>query len=113
MIALLSYSTNLSASNQTDSTIPSTGEVVGNTDSVLISYDDLRLANSKLIELNYEKQINTNLRAIVANDSIIINDYRNITEKLNKDYKKAIKHRNIAISAGITFFITSIFLLIK
>ena len=113
MIALLSYSTNLSASNKTDSTIPSTGEVVSNTDSVLISYDDLRLANSKLIELNYEKQINTNLRSIISNDSIIINDYRNITEKLNKDCKKAVKHRNIAICAGITFFITSIFLLIK
>ena len=51
MIALLSYSINLYANNYH---IPSTGEVVRE-DSVLISYNDLKVVNGKLIELKYEK----------------------------------------------------------
>lgn len=113
MIALLGCSINLSASNPTDSLYLSTGEVVNRNDSVLIAYDDLRIVNGKLIELEYEKQINTNLRNVIANDSIIIKDYRNLTDNLNKDCKKSIKQRNIAIGASILFFITSIFLLVK
>ena len=91
-----------------------TGEVVEQTDSVMIAYDDLRIVNSKLVELDYEKQINANLRQVVANDSIIINDYNAINTRLNQDCKKYIRQRNIAIGGGI--FITilgTIILLVK
>lgn len=91
-----------------------TGEVVEQTDSVMIAYDDLRIVNSKLVELDYEKQINANLRQVVANDSIIINDYNATNTRLNQDCKKYIRQRNIAIGGGI--FITilgTILLLVK
>lgn len=80
----------------------------------MIAYDDLRIVNSKLVELDYEKQINANLRQVVANDSIIINDYSAINTRLNQDCKKYIRQRNIAIGGGI--FITilgTILLLVK
>ncbi len=111
MIALLGCSTNLLA-NDVDN-LP-TGEVVEQTDSVMIAYDDLRIVNSKLVELDYEKQINANLRQVVANDSIIINNYNAINTRLNQDCKKYIRQRNIAIGGGI--FITilgTILLLVK
>ena len=118
MIVLLGYSINLLASNtNTNCTHLSTGGVVGkNTivkDSVLVSYDDLRLANSKLIELNYEKKINTTLRNIVANDSIIIQHYKTSNNLLKKSCKKAIRQRNIAIGGGIVFYIVTLLLLLK
>lgn len=113
MIALLGYSINLYASNQTDSLNLSTGEVFISEDSVLISYDDLRTVNSKLIQLDYEQQINTNLRTIIKNDSIIIKDYKVLNNRISKDYKKAIKQRNVAIGTGVLFFISSILLLVK
>ena len=109
MIALLGYSINLSANNiDVDSLHPSTGDVVQPKDSVLISYDDLRLANSKLIELEYERQINNNLRNIISNDSIVIRDYKILNERINKDCKKAIRQRNIAIGGAAVLFITTI-----
>ena len=91
-----------------------TGEVVEQTDSVMIAYDDLRIVNSKLVELDYEKQINANLLQVIANDSIIINDYNAINTRLNQDCKRYIRQRNIAIGGGI--FITilgTILLLVK
>lgn len=92
----------------------STGEVVTPNDSVLISYDDLRIVNSKLIELEYEKAINGTYRNIIANDSIIINDYTELTTRLNQDCKKAIKQRNIAIGSGVLVTIlATILLLVK
>lgn len=109
MIALLGCSINLLANNtDVDSLHSSTGERVQLKDSVLISYDDLRLANSKLIELEYEKQINTNLRNIISNDSIVIQDYQVLNERINKDCKKVIRQRNIAISGAAVLFITTI-----
>lgn len=109
MIALLSCSISLSANNtDVDSFHLSTGDVVQSKDSVLISYDDLRRANAKLIELNYEKQINSNLRNIISNDSIVIRDYQVLNEKINKDCKKAIRQRNIAIGGAAVLFITTI-----
>ena len=48
MIVLLSYSINLLAQNNKHF---STGEL----DSVRISYNDLRIVNSKLVELDYTK----------------------------------------------------------
>lgn len=109
MIVLLGYSINLLANNtNVDSLHLSTGDVVQPNDSVLVSYDDLRLANSKLIELEYEKQINNNLRSVIYNDSIVIRDYQILNERINKDYKKVIRQRNIAISGAAVIFVTTI-----
>lgn len=111
MIALLGCSTSLFANEH--SNLP-TGEVVEQTDSVMISYDDLRIVNSKLIELEYEKEINWRYRNIISNDSIIIKDYQAINKRLNQDCKRYIRQRNIAIGGGI--FITilgTILLLVK
>ena len=113
MIALLGYSTNLYASNQVDSLNLSTGEVFIPEDSVLISYDDLRIVNSKLIQLDYEKQINANLRTIIKNDSIVIKDYKLLNDRISKNCKKVVRQRNIAIGTGVLFFISSILLLVK
>ena len=112
-IALLGYSTNSYASNSTDYFNLSTGELVIPEDSVLISYNDLRIVNSKLIQLDYEQQINTNLRTIIKNDSIIIKDYQVLNNRINKNRKKTVRQRNIAIGAGVLFFISSILLLVK
>lgn len=113
MIVLLNCSINLLANNDNkDSHIP-TGEVVNRNDSVLISYDDLRLANSKLIELEYERQINNNLRSVIANDSIIIRNYKTINQNINKDCKKAIHQRNIAIGSTALFLIATVILIVK
>lgn len=113
MIVLLGYSTNLYASNPTNYLNLSTGEIVIPEDSVLISYNDLRIVNSKLIQLDYEQQINANLRTIIKNDSIIIKDYQVLNDRISKKHKKVIRQRNIAIGAGVLFFISSILLLVK
>ena len=94
MIALLSYSMN-SLANDGD-TIPSTGRQ----DSVLIAYDDLRKVNGKLIELDYEREINKNLRDIVHNDSIAIDNLKSGISRISADADKRVKvakrERNIA-----------------
>lgn len=105
MIALLSYSTSCWASN-----IPSTGE---RADSVLISYDDLRIVNSKFIELEYEKEKNTKLRQVIANDSIIIRDYTDLNTNLKKDCKKATAQRNICLGVAVLAIIATIILAVK
>ena len=113
MIVLLSCSINLLASSiNTNRTCASTGDVVVE-DSVLVSYNDLRLANSKLIELAYEKKINKTLRSVIVNDSIIIKHYKNSNILLNKSYKKVIRQRNIAIGGGVIFSIVTLLLLLK
>lgn len=84
-----------SLANESD-TIPSTGRQ----DSVLIAYDDLRKVNGKLIELEYEKNINGHLRDIISNDSIAINNLRDGINRINTDanlrVKRAKRERNIA-----------------
>lgn len=112
-IVLLGYSTNLYASNPIDSLNLSTGEVFVLEDSVLISYNDLRIVNSKLIQLDYEQQINAKLRTIIKNDSIIIKDYKVLNNRISKTCKKVVRQRNIAIGAGVLFFISSILLFMK
>ena len=109
MTVLLSYSTNLLANNSDiDSLHSFTGDVDYPKDSVLISYDDLRLVNSKLIELDYEKQINTNLRNIITNDSIVIQNYQGLNNRINKDYKKVIRQRNIMFGGAVVLFLTTL-----
>ena len=116
MIALLSCSINLYANNYH---ISSTGEVIKE-DSVLVSYNDLKVVNGKLIELKYEKETNTILRKIIKNDSIIIDtliinnnkltsDIQNL-HKVNNKYKK---QRNIGFGIGTVGIITTILMLIK
>lgn len=116
MIVLLSYSINSYGNTINNS---STGELIQK-DSVLISYDDLRIVNYKLIELNYEKESNTILRKIIRNDSLIIDTLTidNIKlnseiEKLNRLNKKYKKQRNIVFNVGLISTITTILMLFK
>ena len=116
MIALLSCSINLYAN---DYHISSTGEVIQK-DSVLISYNDLKVVNCKLIELKYEKETNNVLKTIIRNDSLIIdtltiNNIRltsNI-QTLNNTNKRYKKQRNVGFGIGIVGIITTILMLIK
>lgn len=102
MIVLVSCSINLLANSQY---VPSTGEV----DSTKIAYSDLRIVNSKLIELKYEKEINKQLSEIIENDSVIINNYQIINKELNNKNKKYKKQRNIfGISSIVLIFVTLI-----
>lgn len=75
-------------------------------DSILVSYDDIRAANAKMVELKYEKEVNKRLKDIVNNDSIIIDGYRNNIRVIENNYKKDIKQvkkqRNVAIGTTIT-----------
>lgn len=96
-----------------DNLNPSTGERINVADSVLISYDDLRIANSKLMELEYEKRINTNLRQIVYNDSIVINDYAKLNEKLRNNNKKVKRQRNVCLGVAIVAVLGSIISFMK
>ena len=98
MIALLSYSTSWCQSNVS---LSSTGEQCGKSDSVLISYKDIRTVNSKLIELKYEKEINDSLKVIINNDNKIIKEYNNNVKLLNNKINKIKTQRNIIGLGGI------------
>ena len=98
MIALLSYSTSWCQNNVS---LSSTGEQYGKSDSVLISYDDIRIVNSKLIQLKYEKEINDSLKVIINNDDKIIKEYTNNIKSLNTKIKKVTTQRNIICIGGI------------
>ena len=111
MIALLSYSMSLSA--QTDTKHSPTGVLVETNDSVLISYDDLRIVNSKLTELKYEKEINAKLREVVDNDKVIIDNYKSLNDNINTSYKKMKLQRNIFIGVAAAFLATSIIFICK
>lgn len=73
-------------------------------DSVLIAIEDLRVANAKMVELDYEKAINEELRGILKTDSALINALQlnlNSCENTCQDsVNKVKKQRNIAIGAG-------------
>lgn len=85
-------------------------------DSVLVSINSIRIANAKMIELKYEKEINTNLRNIVKTDSILISSLSvNLDAcELNKkeEINKYRKQRNKAIIFGIESSLILILLLI-
>ena len=106
MIALLSCSTNLLISSVAANS--STGGLKQDSlthDSILVSYDDLHKANSKLIELEYEKEINKNLSAIISNDSITINGLKLRIYTNERDYnirmERIKRERNVAGGIGI------------
>ena len=100
---------NCSIISLANDSIPSTGEQ----DSTLIAYSDLRVVNSKLIELNYTKQINTKLRNIIVNDSIIVSNYKFITDKLNTSCKTYKKQRNATFVTAVVAIIGLLVSLIK
>ena len=90
MIVLLSCFINLYGNTINNS---STGELKQK-DSVLISYDDLRIVNCKLIELNYERETNIILRKIIRNDSLIIDTLTIDNTKLNSEIEILNKSAN-------------------
>lgn len=99
MIVLLSCSTSWCQNDNT--TIPSTGELTANPDSVFIAFDDLRKANAKMVELKYEKEINDSLRSIIKNDDIIMREYSSNVDALKKQITQAKKQRNLAVGGGL------------
>lgn len=112
MIVLLSYSTNLLGSNDV-AAMPSTG-IVNPDDSVLIAYDDLRIANSKMIELEYEKEKNTLLKNALAIDSILLETQNQVIHETQHYKDKAIKQRNIAtITTGASILTLLMVLIFK
>ena len=100
MIVLLSYSINSSS----EVYMPFTWGLEH--DSIKVAIDDLRKANTKLIELSYEKDINKNLRQIIKNDSVLAEQARQRYILLDRSCKKIKKQRNIAYcSAGATIML--------
>lgn len=99
MIVLLSYS--ISSLGSDVNAHSSTG-VVNSNDSVLIAYDDLRIANSKMIELEYEKQKNILLKNALTIDSILLQTKDEFINQVQEDKRQANKQRNIAIIGGGT-----------
>ena len=107
MIVLLSYSINSSSKVY----IPFTGGLEH--DSIKVAIDDLRKANTKLIELSYEKDINKNLRQIIVNDSVLAEQARQRYILLDRSCKKVTKQRNIACYSAADAIILLILSLIK
>lgn len=107
MIVLLSYSINSSSKVY----IPFTGGLEH--DSIKVAIDDIRKANTKLIELSYEKDINNNLRQIIVNDSVLIEQARQRYILLDKSCKKVTKQRNVACCSAASAIILLILSLIK
>ncbi len=93
MIVLLNYSINsLSQTINNSST--------GRLDSVYISINDIKLANSKLIQLEYEQKINNSLKEIIKNDSLIIKKIRYDNDSLSNKINHVVKERNIFIGTS-------------
>lgn len=110
MIALLSCFMSLSADD--DVFISPTGELVTASDSVMIAFDDLRIVNSKLIQLEYEQQINERYKNIIENDKIAIEQYKLLNDRINQDYKKVVRQRNIAIGGCAAIIVIATTLLL-
>lgn len=100
-IALLSYSTSWCQTNRTP-TISLMGEL--QSDTICIPIELLKVANAKMVELDYEKQINQSLREVLYNDSIVIADLRNTIEHnevvYNNTLTKVELQRNIAFGTS-------------
>ena len=99
MIVLLSCSTSWCRND--NATISSTGELSTTPDSVLVSFDDLRKANAKMVELKYQKEINDSLRSIIKNDDVIMREYKRNADALKEQVKQVKRQRNLAIGGGV------------
>ena len=99
MIVLLSYSTSWCQNNNT--TPSSTGGLTAKSDSVLISYDDLRKTNAKMVELKYEKEINDSLRSIIKNDDAIMREYSRNVDALKKQIKQENRKYKVTVLGGL------------
>lgn len=97
MIALLSYSSSWCQNNH----IPSTGDLEQTDSLVLIPISALKIANAKMVELKYEKEINVELKEIIHNDSIIISSLKSLVVSKENDIKTYKKQRNIATGTGL------------
>lgn len=82
-------------------------------DSVLIAYDDLRIANAKMLELNYEKEINTKLREIIETDSIHIEKLNFVIEDNKRKIKESKRREYIAEGVSVLSLIALIISLCK
>lgn len=112
MIVLLSCSINSLGNSNVD--VNSSTGVVNPNDSVLIAYDDLRIANSKMIELKYEKEKNNLLKFQHQLDSLHIITQKDIIDYVQDSKRKAIKQRNVAVGgAGISVLGLILVLLFK
>lgn len=105
IVLLLSYSSSWCQSNFDTCTSP-TGEVE-EIDSILVPIEFIKIANGKMVELKYEKEINKNLRDCIQKDSILIDALSNnlsaceiAYNKKDFEIKKIKKQRNIAIEVG-------------
>ena len=104
MIVVLSYSTSWCQNN----VIPSTGEL---SDSlVLVPIEAIKIANSKMIELKYQKEINDSLRSIISNDSAIISKYKELTNKKDRTINKIKKQRNSIVFGSAILILLALFL---
>jgi hypothetical protein len=91
ILLLLTYSTSWSQNNIEQ-------------DSVLVPLSAIKTANAKMIELEYEKQLNRELLELSSNDSILIdalytNAYNDAIVYEN-NIKKVKNQRNMAITIG-------------
>ena len=85
---------------------------VNNLDSIKVAINYLRKANTKLIELSYEKDINKNLRQIIRNDSVLAEQARQRYILLDRSCKQIKKQRNIAYcSSGVAIVLLILSLL--
>lgn len=101
IVLLLLFSTNLLANDNDSVSFPFTGVLIGNNYAV-VSYDALRIANAKMVELEYEKEINVNLKQIIIEDSITINKLKNYIETAEINHNEEVKtlRKKFFISTG-------------
>ena len=114
MIALLSCS--ISSLGRIDRCISSTGgadSTITSKDSALISYDDLRIVNGKLVELKYVKEENIKLKDIVKTDSIIIVEQTAVAGQMRNENKRLKRQRNLAGGTAIGAILLLIISLVK
>lgn len=114
MIVVLNCSTSWSKNNIARSF---TGDGESNDTLVTVPISAIKIANAKMVELKYEKEINTKLRTIIANDSLIQaglnNEIQFIKEDNNKKLSKIKKQRNIFIGTTIGASLLFLVLLAK
>lgn len=108
MIVLLSCLSNWCQSSYAQSSF--TGE--HHNDSVLVSYDDLRVANAKMIELKYVKSINSRLSDIISNDSIIQRQQSQTILKAAKKVKRYKSQRNVLGGTSIIAILALVIVLL-